>query len=113
MSPVYTLYKKSKAIQQHTNCLQSDKRTISVGDEVCSKLFKGAFLQELAAGALSANDGSGKEVNENTASFAEALYEVYAIAFSVVKEVEQNIRFKQGTISQKPLLQAICNGLAC
>ncbi len=89
MSPAYDRYKKSKVIQQHTDSLKNDKRMMEVADAVCRKLFQSKFIEQISAGNITADAGSGKKVTVDAAMFTEALYDVYAIHFSAAKEIKQ------------------------
>ena len=76
LSPAYQRYKKSDLVKRRLDSLDRDKRTKATAKRICSRLFSPAFMGKLM------EDGSG-------VPFADDLYDLYSIAWSMTGEVRE------------------------
>jgi len=74
LSPAYQRYKKGEAVKTPLDSLDRDGRTAATAKRICERLFNEPFVQELMV--------AGKGV-----AFADNLYDLYAIAWSMSGEL--------------------------
>lgn len=85
--PAYIEYSNSKALKQREDSLMNDDRMDSVAENICNKLFTGAFVQQLSTGIEININGKKKLVD--AVAFAQSLYDIYSMQFMVQKELKQ------------------------
>ena len=89
LSPAYDAYLKNDAITAHIDSLKNDSRTKNVADVVCKKIFTASFINQLNEGKIST--ASFKKTGTiNTIIFTQALYDVYSVLFSAIKEMKMD-----------------------
>jgi hypothetical protein len=75
LSPAYIHYKKSALIRESLDSLDKDSRTLATARRICARLFTPAYANELMSGKA------------RGVAFADDLYDLYAIAWSMSGEV--------------------------
>lgn len=88
LSPAYQAYKESAVLTQVLDSLDKDPRTGKVAQQVCNRVFQGAFKDLLFKEGI-ALVIKGKTVHDNPLSITDHLYELYAIQFSIDREMQQ------------------------
>lgn len=74
LSPAYTHYKKGGLIKKCMDSLDKDSRTLAMARRICGRVFTPAYVKEL----MKTSEGL---------SFADDLYDLYSIAWSMSGEV--------------------------
>jgi len=81
LSPAYTHYKKGGLIKKCMDSLDKDSRTLATARRICGRVFTPAYVKELMKTA------EGKTGPSKGAAFADELYDLYSIAWSMSGEV--------------------------
>lgn len=87
VSSAYIEYSNSKALKQREDSLMNDDRMDSVAENICTKLFTGAFVQQLFTGIEININGKKKLID--ALAFAQSLYDIYSMQFMVQKELKR------------------------
>ncbi len=87
LSAAYKTYEESTDVKQHIDSLKNDKQTLLMANNVCSKIFTNAFINQLNKGEIKSSNIT-KTQAVTTTNFSFALYEVYCMLFSVTKEMQ-------------------------
>jgi len=88
LSPAYQAYTESPALEQMFDSLDRDPRTGKIAQQVCKRVFRGAFRDKLLKEGFPL-EVKGKPVTENALTVTDHLYELYAIQFSITGEMQQ------------------------
>jgi multiple inositol-polyphosphate phosphatase / 2,3-bisphosphoglycerate 3-phosphatase len=88
LAPAYLAFKKSKAVQEQVDSLNKDKRTARTAENICLKVFTREFANTLLKDGVTIKDAD-KPLKVNGRSFAEDLYDLYSVQFSISGEMKQ------------------------
>lgn len=81
LSPAYTRYKKGGLIKRCMDSLDRDRRTLAMARRICTRIFTPAYAKELMRA------GPGNAGLRKALTFADDLYDLYSIAWSMSGEV--------------------------
>ncbi|HVU57425.1 MAG TPA: histidine-type phosphatase [Puia sp.] len=83
LSPAYTHYKKGGLIKNCLDSLNKDGKTLATARRICGRVFTPAYAKEL----MKTTGAAGKTGTVRGVAFADDLYDLYSIAWSMSGEL--------------------------
>jgi multiple inositol-polyphosphate phosphatase / 2,3-bisphosphoglycerate 3-phosphatase len=89
ISPAYKKYKKGDEMRIHADSLINNPRTNKANQHLGEEFFKGDFQKRLMQKGISITYSKRKTTVYNISNFVDNLYSLYAIQFSIQKEIQE------------------------
>ncbi len=89
ISRAYRQYKRGNKIRIRIDSLNNSAETKAVIKHTCTEIFNGSFCKKFEHGDIVVNSGKKKKLNYSAENFAEDLFGLYTISFSIQKEIKK------------------------